>query len=94
MVTENTDLGCVELNYEGITYRPYGIIISSKLKGKQIGIRENTPDCKIYEVKGYDNHEWILDYLDVFMESSYTLFKSIEVTNIPNELAGYKEYDF
>ena len=96
-VKNNTGLGCVELVYEGITYRPYGILTFdfgfSKFMAKQIGIREDNPNCKIYELKGYDSREWIIDYLDVFMGGSM-LLKSIDVIDIPKELERYKAYDF
>jgi len=96
-VRDNTELGCVELVYKGITYRPYGILTLdsgfNKFMAKQIGIKEDNSNYKIYELKGYDSREWIVDYLDVFMGSSL-LFKSIDVIDIPKELERYKAYDF
>jgi len=96
-VIDNTGLGCIELVYEDITYRPYGILTLdsgfNKFMAKQIGIREDNSNSKIYELKGYDSREWIVDYLDVFMGSSL-LLKSIDVINIPKELERYKAYDY
>ena len=89
-VKVNTELGCIELFYEGITYRPYGIFTSfNKLVAKQIGINDNSPNSKIYELKGYDSREWIVEYLDVLMGTN-RLLKSIDVIEIPKELEKYK----
>jgi hypothetical protein len=96
-VINNISLGCIELVYECITYRPYGILTLdsgfNKFLAKQIGIREDNTNSKIYELKGYDSSEWIVDYLDVFMGSSL-LLKSIDVIDIPKELVRYKAYNF
>jgi len=94
LIRDNTELGCTELFYDGITYRPYGILTSfNKFMAKQIGTSEDSPNSKIYELKGYDSREWIVDYLDVFMGGNI-LFKSIDVIEIPKELEKYKIYDF
>jgi len=93
-VTENTELGCIEFHRDGDTYRPYGVLKGPKLRGDQIGIRKGEPDCKIYELRGYDAAEWIIDYLDVFMGGGLMLFKAVGVTEIPAELEQYREYDF
>ena len=96
-IRDNTGLGCIELVYEGITYRPYGILTLdsgfNKFLTKQIGIREDNSNSKIYELKGYDSREWIVDYLDVFLGVSL-LLKSIDVIDIPKELERYKAYDY
>jgi len=93
-VSTNTELGCVELLYEGITYRPYGILPSfNKFMSKQIGIIADDPNSKIYELKWYDSREWVVDYIDVFMGGNM-LFKSIDVIEIPKGLEKYKVYDF
>jgi len=96
-VRDNIELGCIELVYEGITYRPYGILTLgsrfNKYLSKQIGIREDNYNNKIYELIGYDSREWIVDYHDVFMGSSL-LLKSIDVIDIPKELERYKAYDY
>ena len=92
-VKVNTELGCIELFYEGITYRPYGIFTSfNKLNAKQIGINDNSPNSQIYELKGYDSREWIVEYLDVLMGTN-RLLKSIDVIEIPKELEKYKVDD-
>jgi hypothetical protein len=92
-VTENTALGCAEVCYDGIAFRPFGVFNDSKLKGKQIGVREDSPSIKIHEVIGYDSKEWVVEYHDVFMGGNMIL-KAAEITNIPPELAQYREYDF
>jgi hypothetical protein len=65
--TVNEELGCVELTYDGVTYRPFGVLTSTKLRGSQIGIRENDPDLKIHKVKGYSTSEWIIEQDNVLM---------------------------
>ena len=92
-VVDNKELGCVELNHEGIIYRPFGVL-DSKLRGTQIGVRENEPDSKIFEVKGYDSTEWIVEHLDVIMGGGDMIFKAVGVTEIPKELEAYKEYNY
>ena len=67
MVTENKELGVVELNHDGLIYRPYGVIPDKSRRGNQIGIREDDPQSKLCEVKGYPSGEWLVEYLDVFM---------------------------
>jgi len=93
LVYENKDLGCIELVYEGITYRPFGSFGNKKLMGTQIGIREGVPDSKIYEIKGYDSTQWIIDYLDVIMGGDM-IFKAAGVTEIPSEFEIYRAYDY
>lgn len=92
-VVDNNELGCVELNHDGIIYRPFGVL-DSKLRGTQIGVRENEPDSKICEVKGYDSAEWIVEYLDVIMGGGDMIFKAVGVTEIPKELEVCREYDY
>lgn len=91
---ENTELNVMELHYNGIVYRPYGVFLDTRFRGKQIGIREGDPESKICEVKGYDCAEWIVEYLDVFMGGGDMLFKAAGVTEIPAELEQYKQYDY
>ncbi len=91
-VTDNTEY--VELHHNGVDYRPYGVFPDQKYRGKQIGIREGVPKSRICEVKGYDSSEWIIEYLDEFMGGGDMLFKAAGVTEIPEELEQYKEYDY
>ena len=99
--TANSELGCAELSYDSITYRPFGIFNEDgmfafdKFIGNQIGIRkmETPPPTKIYEIKGYNSKEWIVEYDDVIMGGNMIL-KAVGVTDIPPELAKYKQYDF
>ncbi len=99
--TANSELGCVELNYDSVTYRPFGVfggggtLTFSEFIGNQIGIRkmETPPPIKIYEIKGYNSKEWIVDYDDVLMGGNM-IFKAVGVTDIPPQLAKYKQYDF
>ncbi len=92
-VTENKELGVVELNHDGVVYRPYGVIPDKSLRGNQIGIRENDPQSKICEVKGYGSGEWLIEYLDVFMGGGDMLYKAVGITEVPNELERYKQYE-
>ncbi|MDR1002019.1 MAG: hypothetical protein LBL82_01940 [Oscillospiraceae bacterium] len=93
----NEELGCVELHYNGVTYRPFGSFSSSadnrKYKGEQIGVREETEDSKIYAINGFSSEEWIVDYLEVIMGGSM-IFKAVGVTEIPPELEQFKYYDY
>ena len=93
-VTENNELGCVELNIDGVTFRPYGVIPDSSLRGNQIGVRDDEPNSKIFEVNGYSSAEWIIDFLDVPMGGGDMLFKAVGVTDIPEDLEQYNEYDY
>ena len=93
-VSENKELGCVELVIDGITFRPFGTIGHSRLRGEQIGIREDTDNGIICEVKGYEATEWLIDYLDVFMGGGDTLYKAVGITEIPADLEQYQMYDF
>ena len=92
-VSENNELGCIELIYNGVVFRPYGVFLNNSLKGGQIGVREDSPQSKIYEVKGYDSNEWIVEYHEVIMGTNMVL-KAVGVTEIPTELEIYKEYDY
>ena len=91
--TVNEDLGCAELTYDGVTYRPFGVLTSTKLRGTQIGIRENNPDMKIHEVKGYTSSEWIIEHHTVLM-GGISLWKAVAVTDIPAELEQHRQYDY
>ena len=93
-VSENEELGCIELHYEGIVYRPYGGFYNNDFRGKQIGIREDDSESKICEVKGYDSKEWITEYSDMLMGGGNMLFKAVGVTEIPAELEKSKAYDY
>ena len=90
----NTELGCVELCYNGIVYRPFGVFINNSFRGTQIGVRTDMPESKICEVKGYAPDEWLLEYLDVPMGGGDMLFKAVGVMEIPAELAQYQEYAY
>ena len=97
-VTINNELNCVELNYNGIVYRPYGIFNNNSFRGNLIGVRsdresDTDPYGKIYEVKGYDSNEWIADCSDGFMSGGDVLYKAVDITDIPEELQEFKEYD-
>ncbi|HPK17214.1 MAG TPA: hypothetical protein PKW41_14565, partial [Clostridia bacterium] len=92
-LTENKELNVVELNHNGIVFRPYGIVPDNSLRGTQIGVRDGVPESKICEVKGYPSDEWIIEYLDVFMGGGDMLFKATGITDVPAELEQYKEYE-
>jgi len=92
-VVDNNELGCVELVYEGITYRPFGVFGHNKLRGAQIGVRDDSSDSKICEIKGYSSSEWIVDYLDGLMGGNM-IYKAVGVTEIPTELEPYREYNY
>lgn len=92
-VTENKELNVIELSHDGVIYRPFGVVPDKSLRGKQIGIREDDPQSKICEAKGYSSKEWIIEYLDVFMGGGDMLFKAIGIAEVPAELEQYKEYE-
>jgi hypothetical protein len=92
-ISENSELGCLALSYNGVTFRSYGIS-DRDIRGEQKGIREDDPDTKIYDVEGYSSDEWVIDCLDVFMSDGDMLWKAVGVTEIPAELEQYKEYDY
>ena len=91
--TVNKELGCVELTYDGVTFRPFGVLTSTKLRGEQIGIRENNPDTKIHEVKGYSSSEWIIEQDNVLM-GGIMILKAVGVADIPAELEQHRQYDY
>ena len=93
LISVNNDLNCVELTYNNITYRPFGVFTDNKLKGNQIGVRENSKNSKIYEITGYSTNEWIVEYLEVLMGTNMIL-KAVNVNKIPPELEKFKEYDY
>ena len=92
--SENTSLGCIELEYNGVIYRPFGVFNTRSFRGKQIGVRKGDPESRICEVKGYNPDEWITEYLDVFMGGGDMLFKAADANEIPAELEQYKIYDY
>ena len=91
--TVNEELGCAELTYDGVTYRPFGVLTSTKLRGAQIGIREDSSNIKIHEVKGYSSSEWIIEHHTVLM-GGIMILKAAGVTDIPMELEQHKQYDY
>lgn len=91
-VTENEELNVVELNHDGIVYRPYGVVPDTSLRGTQIGIRKDDPQSRICEVKGYSSDEWLIEYLDVFMGGGDMIYKAVGIT-VPAELEQYKQYE-
>lgn len=94
MVSNNDELGCVELLRDGITYRPFGIADGKSLRNEKIGIHEGDSEVVIFSVKGYDSSEWILESDAGFMPASDMLFKAVTVKDIPSELERYKEYNY
>lgn len=66
------------------TYEFYGFVGNKKLTGKQIGIIDGDKNHKVYQVKGYDDADWLLTELNVFMEQgTYSLFRASDVSDIP-----------
>ena len=93
-VSENAELGCVELHREGIVYRPFGVFYDTSFRGALLGIREGDAESKICEVKNYASTEWIAEYVDGFMGGGDMLYKAVGVTNIPEELESFQQYDY
>ena len=85
LISQNNDLNCIELTYNNITYRPFGVLHNNKLKGTQIGVRENSPNSKIYEINGYSSNEWIVEYLEVLMQCQQVKL----LNSINNLIYGY-----
>jgi hypothetical protein len=92
-VADNKELGCVELSYDGVTYRPFGVLDKDFLDVR-IGVRENGGDVFVYSIRGYDSSQWICDMADSGLMDSPMLLKAVGVTDIPDALKQYKEYDF
>jgi len=90
----NTELGCVELCYNDIVYRPFGVFVNNSFRGTQIAVRADMQESKICQVKGYPPEEWIIEYLDMPMGGGDMLFKAVDTTEIPEELAQYQEYEY
>ena len=93
-VSENHELGCVELTRLDTVYRPYGIIPVAGFRGGQVGKRSDDPDAILCQVKDYPTTEWIVEHFDVFMGSGDMLFKAVGVTDIPGELGQFKQYSY
>lgn len=90
------------ISYDGVTYRPFGVFgedglfAFDKFIGNQIGIRVTGKDdhpTKIYDIKGYNPKEWIVEYNDILMGGNM-IFKAVGVADIPKGFEKYKEYDF
>ena len=93
-VAENTEHNAIELSRDGITYRPFGVCTDTALRGKLIGTREDAPESRICEVKGFSAEAWLVEYLDVIMPGGDMLWKAVGITDIPSELAAYRAYDY
>jgi hypothetical protein len=85
--------------WNGKTYVPYTTISKSEM-GKKIGyyIDEYTPTSAgkantiyVYEYKGYSSSEWLVDYVDSFMNTP-SLWREVKVTKIPEGL--HSDYDW
>lgn len=73
---------------EGVEYDFYGFVGNAKLTGKQIGIVDDDKDYKVFQVNGYEDTDWLLTELNVFMEKdSYSLYKAQSVKDIPEDFA-------
>lgn len=68
-------------------YVPYCAISPTK-RGAYLGHMEDDEDVKIYELDGYPNDEWIIDYLN----GEAMLWKEINVQDIPDGF--YSEYEW
>ena len=93
-VSENEELGCVEFKRLDTVFRPYGVIPNSDFRGDQVGKRDDNPDAKICQVNDYPTTEWIIEYDDVLMGGGDMLYKAVGVTDIPDELEQFKQYDY
>jgi len=91
---ENSELGCMELSYDGKIFRPYGVIGSSSLRDSKIGVSGGEDGEGVYSVKNHDSTQWILAGDDVFMSGGDMLYKEVSVTEIPEDLKQYKQYDY
>ena len=93
-VSENMELGCIELTAMDTVYRPYGVITNNSFKGGQVGTRNDNPDVKICQVREYSTAEWIVEYSEVFMDGGLMLYKAVGVVDIPEELSKFNQYDY
>lgn len=85
--------------WEGRTYVPYTSVAKSDM-GKKIGyflVENNAANgginepIYVYEYKGYSSAEWLVDYVDGFMNIP-TLWREENVTEIPAGL--YSDYEW
>lgn len=93
IAADNDELGCVELSRDGIIYRPYGVVGDKSMRGDKIGVRGGD-SSSIFEVKGYDSSEWVLESDSGFMSAGDMLYKAVGIQEIPAKLKKYKEYDY
>jgi len=91
---ENSELGCMELSYNGKIFRPYGVIGGSSMRDKKIGVSGGADGEGIFSIKNYDSTEWILAGDDVFMSGADMLYKEVSVIEISEYLKQYKQYDY
>lgn len=75
----------ITLSYEGVEYSFYSTLENYSLKGKQIGVVEDEPEIKIYDVKGHDTRKWIIEYLDTGCPEM-CVYKATDIVEIPSEL--------
>ena len=71
-----------KLEWGDRTYSFYSAKPNAVQIGKQVAIVDDDRKHKIFEVKGYSHEEWIIEYYDVIM-STYSLYKSDDVTDVP-----------
>ncbi len=94
IASDNDELSCVELTRDGIIYRPFGVIEKETMRGEKIGVRGGDAASSIYAVTAYSSSEWIIESDEGLMPAGDMLFKAIGITEIPDELEKYKEYDY
>lgn len=67
------------IRWEGRDYYMYAVVSKSQV-GEQIGIVDGDTDHRVYELKGYDSQEWIVDFLYSGLMDNYVLMKEEHVT--------------
>jgi hypothetical protein len=82
-----------------LTFAPFGTLSNEGMKrllGEPIGIvdTEGYEEIILFSVNGYSEKEWLIEVLNVFMSGGYGLLKEDGVTQIPDELKEFEEYDW
>jgi len=89
-VVSNDEYDCMEIHYEGIIYRPFGVESIHNIDGMEIGITSD--GHKIYAVKGQSPREWILSYYETFMDGGSGFIYKAVGAKIPEDMEMHQMY--
>ncbi len=88
----DSEKSITKITWQKVTYSTFGTgdIAVDGFLGKQIGIVGGDKNDKIFEVNGYDSHEWLIEYYDSGEMDTYDLWKADTVEDIPDKLEKYR----